>query len=45
MINQGEAASKFFKQIDKVVKRHTDALTSFNHHVNTINSDIEEHSR
>ena len=45
MINQGAAASKLFKQIDKVVKRHPDAFTSFNQNVNTIKSDIEEHSR
>ena len=45
MINQGAAASKLFKQIDKVVKRNPDAFTSFNQNVNTINSDIEEHSR
>ena len=29
MINQGAAASKLFKQIDKVVKRHPNAFTSF----------------
>ena len=45
MINQGATASKLFKQIDKVVKRHPDAFTSFNQNVNTIKSDIEEHSR
>ena len=45
MISQGAAASKLFKQIDKVVKRHPDAFTSFNQNVNTIKSDIEEHSR
>ena len=45
MSNQGAAASKLFKQINKVVKRHPDAFTSFNQNVNTIKSDIKEHSR
>ena len=45
MINQGAAASNLFKQFDKVVKPHPDAFTSFNQNVNTIKSDIEQHTR